>query len=209
MKTPEEFRVVLGKGERGDARPLKADRRAAAVAPAGVTLAPNAIAKALKTTAGAKELIAQIPELGNWQLWLPVASFTVCQKTGTATYLDIWDADHFDGFTDMQHNLADCRVWFSGDGYTTWGSGQTKSGRINCYFRAPSDGNYVCNVQLQSFGGAAMVECLIDAFSYGPLPFNGSINQPHPAALTAGYHHFRIRQMSGSFFFVSLTVWKV
>ncbi len=67
----------------------------------------------------------------------------------------------------------------------------------------------MCNVQLQSHAGSAQVECLIDSFSYGPLPFSGSINQPHAAALSAGYHSFRIRQMSGSFFFNSLTVWKV
>ena len=130
-------------------------------------------------------------------------------STDDGEVLDIWDADHFDGFTDMQRNLLQCRVWFSADGFTFWDSPQTKTGRINCYFRAPSAGNYVCNVQLQSYAGPAQVECLIDSFNYGPLPFNGSINQPHPAWLSTGYHSFRIRQMSGSFFFISLTVWKV
>ena len=119
------------------------------------------------------------------------------------------DCDHFDGFTDIPTSLADCRVWFSANGFTFWGSLETKTGRINCYFRAPSTGIYVCNVQLQSHGGPAMVECLIDNFSLGPLPFNGAINQPHTAMLGAGYHHFRIRQESGSFFFSNLTVWKV
>ena len=49
-------------------------------------------------------------------------------------------------------------------------------------------------------------ECLIDLFSYGPLPFNGTINQPHPATLSAGYHSFSIRQQVGAFFFISLNV---
>jgi hypothetical protein len=172
-------------------------------------MSAQVVARALRATAGATDLISKIPSLARWQIWLPIATFSVCQKTGTATYLDIWDADHFDGFTDMQRNLSECRVWFSADGFSYWDSPQTKTGRINCYFRAPSAGNYVCNVQLQSYGGPAQVECLIDSFTYGPLPFNGTISQPHAAALAAGYHSFRIRQMSGSFFFVGLTVWKV
>ena len=53
------------------------------------------------------------------------------------------------------------------------------------------------------------MDCLIDSFNFGPLPFNGSINQPHPSSLSAGYHSFHIRQMSGRFFFIGLTVWQV
>ena len=157
---------------------------------------------------GSKELFQKNPSFAMWRAWLPIATFSVCQKTGTATYLDIWDADHFDFFTDMQRNLSECRVWFSADGFTYWDSPQTKTGRINCYFRAPSAGNYVCNVELQSYGGPATVECLIDSLSFGPLPFNGTITQPHATSLSAGYHSFRIRQMSGSFFFVGLSVWQ-
>ena len=209
MKTGHEYRLVLGKAPKGLRLPPRAERRVARVGPAKPTIAAATVVRALKAMAGAGELIQQIPSLGKWQLWVPTATFSVCQKTGTATYLDIWDADHFDYFTDMQRNLSECRVWFSADGFTFWDSPQTKTGRINCYFKAPSAGNYTCNVQLQSYGGPAQVECLIDSFSYGPLPFYGSINQPHAAALGAGYHSFRIRQMSGSFFFVSLTVWKV
>ena len=35
----------------------------------------------------------------------------VCQKTGTARYVDFWDTDEFDGFTDHGAVLADCRAW--------------------------------------------------------------------------------------------------
>ncbi len=207
-KTPQ-FRVTLGKAPRGDKKPRVDLRKTARVTPAKPPIAAKTVLTALKKSYGATKLLEKVPELGKLSLYQPVATFSVCQKTGTATYLDIWDSDHFDGFTDMQECLSDCRAWFSANGYKTWGSAETKSGRINCYFRAPSAGTYVCNVQLQSHAGSAMVECLIDNNSYGPLPFNGSINQPHPATLSAGFHHFRIRQMSGSFFFVSLTVWKV
>jgi hypothetical protein len=111
----------------------------------------------------------------------------------------------------MQANLQQCVAWFSAGGYTHWDSPETKSGRVNCYFTAPTAGNYLCTAVLQSYptGGNAVVTCLIDDSSFGNLPFSGTVYQPHPCQLSAGGHHFRIRQVSGSFFFHSLTVWKV
>jgi hypothetical protein len=162
----------------------------------------------LKATTGSDAVFEQVPAFLDLSAWLPVAHFTVCSKLGTARYLDMWDVDHFDGFTDMQRNVDECRAWFSGGGYQTWGSGETKSGRVNCYFSAPKDGNFLCTARLQSYGGAALVECLIDNSSFGPLPVDGIITQPHPCSLSAGGHHFRIRQLSGSFFFLALTVWR-
>ncbi|NNE75482.1 MAG: hypothetical protein HKN31_00210, partial [Pricia sp.] len=94
-----EYRLVLGKGPKGETRLPKSKRRVARVTPAKPTIEPQKVVRAVKATAGSKELIKQIPNLVNWQIWLPTATFTVCQKTGTATYLDIWDADHFDNFT--------------------------------------------------------------------------------------------------------------
>lgn len=202
------YRLVLGEGLEPVRLPRKLNR-VEKVAPVRAPIAAQEVQEALMATPGAEEIAAKVPTLRNYILWAPVACFCVCQKTGTAAFLDIWDCDHFDGFTDMKKNLEECRVWFSANGYTYWDSGQTKTGRINAYFRAPSAGNYVCNVTLQSYGGPAVVECLIDSFNYGPLPFSGTINQPHPSYLSTGYHSFRIRQMQGSFFFVSLSVWKV
>lgn len=171
---------------------------------------PEEALEALQLTKGSTEIMGRFPDLGNIEAWLSTAYFTVCRKTGSARYLDMWDVDHFDGFTDMQRCINDCHAWFSGDGYDFWGSGQTKSGRINCYFIAPETGRYVINVKLKSWTSnqQAQVECLIDNSSYGPLPVLGTINQPHPASLAKGGHHFRIRQRSGSFFFLSLTVWR-
>jgi|RhiMetdeSRZDD1v2_1073273.scaffolds.fasta_scaffold377759_2 hypothetical protein len=209
MKARNKYRLVLAESHKGNALPALLRRRVDRTAPPKLMVSPHLVLRALKATMGAKQLIEQIPNLAKSQFWVPIATFSVCQKAGTAAYLDVWDADHFDYFTDMQHCLTDCRIWFSADGYGYWDSPQTKTGRINCYFKAPSPGNYICNVQLQSYGGLAQVECLLDEFSYGPLPFNGPISQPYAASLNAGYHSFRIRQVSGSFFFVSLTVWKV
>jgi hypothetical protein len=181
------------------------------IAAADLVTTPEEALEALRATKGAPAVLKRIPELENLELWWPTAYFSVCGKSGTARYLDIWDADHFDGFTDMQHCVSDCRAWFSGDGYQFWGSGNTKTGRVNCYFTAPADGHYVCNARLQSYPTttAAAVECLIDDNSFGPLSVLGTINQPHMASLSAGGHHFRIRQLSGALFFLSLTVWKV
>lgn len=167
------------------------------------------VLKALKSTKGFDQVSKKVPNLKWIAAWQEIAKFTVCKKTGTATYLDLWDVDHFDGFTDLKKNMDECRVWFSADGHTYWDSPQTKTGRINCYFRAPSDGFYVCNAHLQSYGGSAQVECLMDNNSFGLLPFNGTIIQPHTTQLSLGYHSFRIRQKAGSFFFYSLQIWKI
>jgi hypothetical protein len=111
----------------------------------------------------------------------------------------------------MKRCLNDCRAWFSGDGFDFWGSSQTKTGRVNCYFTAPSNGNYTCNARLQSYPAStpAVVDCLIDNSSFGHLTVLGTIDQPHMASLSAGGHHFRIRQVSGAFFFLRLTVLKL
>lgn len=207
MKPRRKFQLTLGRSNKGVPRPPRAGRPIPKESRVKLPVKAGVVARALMATSGATPIVKRVPNLGVASAWVPVASFAVCGKTGTAAYLDIWDSDHFDFVTDMQRCLNRCLAWFSADGYTFWGSAETKTGRINCYFRAPQDGTYVCNAQLQSDGGPAMVECLIDSFNFGPLPFNGAIIQPHPCTLNAGYHSFRIRQLSGAFFFLSLTVW--
>jgi hypothetical protein len=178
------------------------------IVPADLEVSKEEALTALKASVGAEAVLERVPGFTDISGWFPVATFTVCQKYGTARYLDLWDVDHFDGFTDMQRNVDECRAWFSHDGYTAWGSAETSSGRVNCWFVAPEAGDYLCTAKLQSYAGSALVECLIDDQSFGPLPVNGTITQPHPCSLSGGGHHFRIRQLSGSFFFLSLTVWR-
>lgn len=184
---------------------------------------PRLVARAKKPTTqevfrafqkgrGYENIVAQIPKaatLAGWQT--EVAFFSVCRKSGTAKWLDIWDCDHFDGFTDMRRSIADCRVWFSHTGFATWGSAETKTGRINCFFNAPAAGDYSCVAHLASHpsSSSATVDCLIDNSSFGHLPFTGTISQSHfCGGLSAGGHHFRIRQVNGSFFFLGLTVYR-
>jgi len=171
------------------------------------------IVRAFKKARGYKDILARIPKAATpagWDKGTQIAYFSVCSKSGSARWLDLWDCDHFDDFTDMRRSVNDCRAWFSHTGFTTWGSAETATGRINCFFDAAIAGNYSCVVQLQSYptSSGARVECLIDNNSFGPLPFSGTILQPHFSALAAGGHHFRIRQISGAFFFLGLTVYR-
>ncbi len=171
------------------------------------------IVRAFKRSRGYDEIVARIPKaatVAGWDRGTRVAHFTVCGKSGSAKFLDIWDCDHFDFFTDMQRSISDCRAWFSHTGFSTWGSAQTATGRINCFFDAATAGDYSCVAQLQSFpsSSSATVECLIDNNTFGPLGFSGTILQPHFSMLSKGGHHFRIRQLNGSFFFLSLTVYR-
>jgi len=144
---------------------------------------------AIRASEGSPAVLKALPSVGDLAAWAPVGTFTVASKTGTARYLDLWDVDHFDGFTHMQKNVAEGRAWFSDKGYDSWGSAQTRSGRINCFFTAPEPGAYICVARLQSYAGPALVECLIDGSSFGSLPVNGIITQPHPCNLSAGGHH--------------------
>ena len=73
---------------------------------------------------------------------------------------------------------------------------------VRAFKRAPGYEEIVARIPK-----AATVECLIDNSSFGPLPFTGTIVQPHFSVLSAGGHHFRIRQQNGAFFFLSLTVY--
>jgi hypothetical protein len=207
MANERDFRLRLLESRKAQPAERKRDRATRTKA----ETSPRTVLRSLKATPGADEILERVPNLGKLALWTQIAYFSVCQKSGSASWLDIWDADHFDGFTDMQRCVNDCRAWFSADGFTTWGSAQTKTGRVNCYFIAPAAGNYICNARLQSYptGAPSVVECLIDNSSFGPLSWSGTIDQPHPCVLGAGGHHFRIRQVSGAFFFLSLTVYQV
>jgi len=209
MPVDKAYRMTILKSTRA----LKIERRPPRVPRVNVKPTTREILQVFKKARGYDAVVARIPKaatLAGWDKGTQVAYFSVCSKSGSALWLDIWDADHFDGVTDMPRSVADCRAWFSHTGYTTWGSLQTATGRVNCYFNAAVAGDYSCVAQLASYPAAsgATVECLIDNSSFGPLPFTGTILQPHFSTLSAGGHHFRIRQMNGSFFFLSLTVYR-
>jgi len=209
MPIDEKYRMRILKST----KELKREVRPRRVPQVNVKPSTREILRAFKKARGYEDIVAQIPKaatLSGWDGGTQIAYFSVCSKTGAASFLDIWDCDHFDGFTDMRRCVSDCRAWFSQAGYSTWGSAQPATGRINCYFNAAVAADYSCVAQLASYPSSspATVECLIDNNSFGNLPFTGTILQPHFSRLSAGGHHFRIRQVSGSFFFLSLTVYR-
>jgi hypothetical protein len=209
MPVRKGFRMKLLKST----KTLKTVRRPAPLRPVSVKPTTAEIVRAFKKTAGYEQILARIPKAATvegWDRGTQVAYFSVCGKSGSAYWLDLWDVDHFDGFTDMKKSVSDCRAWYSHTGFSSWGSGQTATGRINCTFNASASAYYSCVVQLQSYpsGSGATVECLIDNNSFGNLPFTGTVVQPHFSSLSAGLHQFRVRQVNGSFFFLSLTVYR-
>jgi hypothetical protein len=178
-------------------------------------MSPQTAIAALRATSGADEVISQVPNLADASQLQEAAYFSVCTKTGTATFLDLWDVDHFDFFTDMQTSLSNCSAWFSPDGFEAYGAPQGKNGRVNCTFDAPVDGTYLAIVSLMSDGGSATVHYTVDDFGPGSSPtdlgsftFTGPVNQAFVLALDANVHGFRIDQEAGGFFFLSLTLYQ-
>ena len=179
---------------------------------------PHAALVAVRSTSGSDEAIAQIPNLAEPATWQEIASFSVCTKTGTAAFLDLWDVDHFDFASDMQSSLNSCRAWFAGDGFEFFGAPQGKTGRVNCHFDAPVDGNYLAIASLESdpLTSSATTRYLLDDFGPGSAPqdlgafsFTGPVIQPFVLMLSAGGHNFRIDQEQGGFFFYSLTIYQL
>jgi hypothetical protein len=170
---------------------------------------------AVRATSGADEAIAQVPNLAEAAVWQETAFFSVCTKTGTASFLDLWDVDHFDFFTDMQSSLNSCRAWFAGDGFEFFGAPQGKTGRVNCNFQAPAEGHYLVMASLEG-DGSATTHYFLDDFGPGSSPqdlgafsFTGPVNQPFLLFLSADGHNFRIDQEQGGFFFYSLTIYQL
>lgn len=209
MANGNRFRMRIVSSIKG----IKTGRRPKPVKRVNVKPTTAEIIRAFKRSRGYEDVIARIPQAETVAHWdTQVAYFSVCQKSGSAKFLDLWDCDHFDFVNDMQSSVADCRAWFSHKGrdFSIWGSAQTATGRINCFFNVAVPGPYSCVVQLQSdpIASNATVECLIDNNTFGPLTFLGTKIQPHFSMLSVGDHHFRIRQMSGAFYFLSLTVYR-
>jgi hypothetical protein len=209
MPDGKEFRIVLGEA----VEPLEPAEDREVMVPADRHPSPQTVLAALKASPGAEEIVRMIPGLGTPNAWQLTAYFSVCSKTGTAVFLDIWDNDHLDGVTDMQRCLDGCWAWFSADLGSGWGSAQTKTGRINCAFTVPTAGPYLCTAALHGLPStnatSAEVECLIDNFSFGTLSFTGTTYQPFPCNLSTGSHHFRIRQISEAFAFLSVSIHSV
>jgi len=199
--------LVMGKGSTSSATKsmvtIRGRRRAATAKP---TTSAAAVVRALKASRGAEALIKATPGLGTVGSWLRTASFTVCKKTGTARFLDFEGPVFIDRVWDVQRSVSECRMYFTG----VWPYGiRSDRGKVACEFAVPTDGIYVCNAQLQSDSGPAEFQCYVDTFKYPSVQFEGQVNQPHPARLSAGTHNFFIERLSGNYLFVSASVWSI
>jgi hypothetical protein len=211
MTQDSDYRITVVESQ---GQPL--DLRQRGAARATPRLSPHAAVAAVRATSGADELIAQIPNLADASQLQETAFFSVCTKTGTAGFLDLWDVDHYDFFTDLQSSLNNCSAWFSPDGFDFYGAPQGKTGRVNCTFQAPVDGTYLAIASLVGDGGnSATVRYILDDFGPGSAPtdlgafvFTGPVNQAFVLSLTANSHSVRIDQEAGGFFFSSLTLYQ-
>ncbi len=101
--------------------------------------------------------------------------------------------------------MTDCRAWFSDQGYAYWESPQTHTGRVNCYSERGRTGPTSATRSGRATVVPAMAECYIDSFNYRPLSFKGRSITLTRASWRPG---IRIRRVSGSYFFISLTAFK-
>ena len=166
---------------------------------------------ALESSPGGELLLEHVPLLGSHGAWNQVAYFDVHGWSGLATALTLWDAD-FDGFFNMQECLDNNFAVFTGASWDTeFGAPGTTTGRVCCFFEAPSAEYYVINVQLDSLtfeSFSPVVAFFIDDIPIGERQWKGSINQPLAIHVQDGFHRFDIRQVSDSFHFRSVTIWQ-
>jgi hypothetical protein len=196
---------------RVDVKELKLPKLAAPAPRRAATA--DEVLSALRGMRGAKAVIARAPAMEYHLQWSEVAYFSVCGTRGAAAGgVFLWDCDHVGDVGSMQSDIANCYALFSAGEFGPLGSPGTLTGRVGCFYTAPTGGYHVFNVQVETFVNQptqSRIECVIDGVSLGKLGFSGPINWPFVAMLAAGQHQFQIRQVSGSFFFQSLQVWTI
>jgi hypothetical protein len=180
---------------------------------------------ALKQAEGAETIIDRLPTLGQPDPWGEVASFTVCETTGTAmggTF--VWNADFPGSLLTLFDAEANCYAYFAGaEDLGGLIPPQILSGQVWCHFAAPHPGYYLFLPSAQTYVDDyygpdyyAAVECLIDNVSFGEFQMwpGHHFNQPLLANLAAAEnpgvaHRFTIKQLTGGVFFWSLRVWSI
>jgi hypothetical protein len=215
-----DYRLTIVESQGQPSQP-RSQLRKPATAPATRKLSPHEAVAALRATRGADEVIAQVPNLADPAQLQEIAFFSVCSKTGSAQALDLWDVDHFDGFTDMQSSLNGCRAWFS-DGFSFFEAPQRKTGRVSCSFIATVAGTYLAIASLSSGPGSGAdsgsARYILDDFGaespakrLGDFTFTGPVNHVFVLSLdtSQSVHHFRIDQLAGGFFFLGVTIFLV
>jgi hypothetical protein len=175
--------------------------------------------EAIRAMRGSAALFERLPALGQVEAWNEAAQWNICQSTGAAVDgVFIWDCDFpgvawstFDGY-------ANCIAYFSGaEALGGVVPPQPISGQVWCYLDA-GEGVYVFGAQVETYTDeyygpdyVAVVEfCMDDQFLGTRTLVPGvAATEYFAVSLSAGLHRFLIRQISGSFFFQSLTAWPI
>ena len=186
---------------------------------------PREALDALRQADGAETVIDRLPMLEQPEVWGEVASFTVCETSGTAlggTF--VWDADFPGNSLTLFDAETNCYAYFAGaEDLGGLIPPQTLTGQVWCHFAAPTTGYYLFLPSAQTYVDQyygpdyyAAVECLIDDASFGEFQMRPGhhLNQPLIANLAATQnpnlaHRFTIRQVTGGVFFWSLQVWNI
>jgi len=207
---------------KGSLTPTKLSRRLRPTPTRSAPTRADAL-EALKATKGFESVFERVPALGQIGVWGEMASWNVCQTTGAAEGIPfLWGCDFPSSSWTMFDGSANCLPFFAGSDNALGVTPPGKNARqVWCYLNAPVDGLYLFVVQVESYADdladpnyTASVECLIDSDSAYPLgavtiPVDEVVNQPFLVNLTAGQYRFVIAQVSGAFFFLSLTAWIV
>jgi hypothetical protein len=206
-----ELRVV----EVVEALPERNQRERPAPAEHRVATA-HEVVEALKASKGSAALADQIPMRP--ELWEMVGYFDVNGWSGpAATGLILWDAD-FSLYTMLE--CTDFDFAFFGGAEWPAGSGApgTATGRACCFFRLPGGPEarfYIISVQLQRVEPFydhvdPVVAFFIDDIPMGELQWQDTrpINQPLTVSAAPGFHRFDVRQVSGSYRFWNVTIWR-
>ena len=130
-----------------------------------------------------------------------IAYFTPKSKTGSAHYLDIYNADLFWGTSDLTNlwnqNAVQLRTYQGG-----------ANGVIRAYFTMPA-ADY-CLVIAKLSGGGSQVEIKIGSSATGTFTIAGNGDEiPLVAHLPAGSHWIDIKQLSGSLWIHSITCFRI
>lgn len=186
---------------------------------------PREALDALRQADGAETVIDRLPMLERPEVWGEVASFTVCETSGTAlggTF--VWDADFPGNSLTVFDAETNCYAYFAGaEDLGGLIPPQTLTGQVWCHFAAPTTGYYLFLPSAQTYVDQyygpdyyAAVECLINGASFGEFQMRPGhhLNQPLIANLAATQdpdlaHRFTIRQVTGGVFFWSLQVWNI
>ncbi len=176
--------------------------------------------EALRAAKGAASVIERIPMLRHPDIWGDPSYWDIAETKGAARGgVFLWDCDFPGNIWNTLDGYANRIAYFAGAENLGGIIPPNKlTGQVWCYLEVPVDAYYTFVAQVQTYPDqyygpdyVAVIECRIDDLSFGTrtlIPGHG-YNLPFVVVLSPGHHRFEIRQVSGAFFFESLTAWAV